>query len=628
MFQLQKEERGRVSSPLQIERLESYIRGLGGDPEVAKQIIASGEDDARDSSSGSHSTKTGALGNPASTSRTDISPFPVTKAGLVEHDKQVTYIEAPMWYSWSSAKESEGETQGSSQEQVNLVEQKSKKMHCFPTLLDPIDTLDIDSLRELHPLATDGIVLWKQYLKNVHPLINIFFDWEIELIVQKAFYDPTKLTSGERALVFAIYFIATLSLTEEQCIDLVNDHKSQLLGKFQNAVEESLLIAEFIVTSDRLVLQSLMLYLLVMRNRAHPAAIHSLTGVASRIAERMGLHHDGDALGIPVLRSEERRRIWWQLQHMEIDMGQLIGTFSMMIYADWDTKMPSNLEDRDLHPNVQVLPPARRGLTNISHCLWRYQILNMQRDTMENGGEQFLQHCEPLNPLHVHTQIGIRSFVLAARRMARQPALANVKLSDMSPREREDFLAICTKGFEYYVLSKTTDSLRGFQWHMENYFPWAAFVYIILEAHHRFGSDTVADLWSLIGKVYVCHPPLMAATSRPDIASIARMTLVAWQRRQARVPQHNQQRYNTDLLNESEPPPWIQELSRKIAPVDADPKPAPDAPAREPMAAAAAAPATASHPLPLEIDFDFDFDMIDWSFWDKSCMDAALYDAP
>ena len=63
-----------------------------------------------------------------------------------------------------------------------------------------------------------------------------------------------------------------------------------------------------------------------MRNRAHPAAIHSFIGIAVRIAERIGLHRDGDELGITVLRSEEGRRIWWQLQHMEIDMGLLIGS--------------------------------------------------------------------------------------------------------------------------------------------------------------------------------------------------------------------------------------------------------------------------------------------------------------
>lgn len=241
-----------------------------------------------------------------------------------------------------------------------------------------------------------------------------------------------------------------------------------------------------------------------MRNRARPAAVHSLTGMASRVAERIGLHRDGEQLGLSPLRSEERRRIWWQLQHMEIDTGLLIGTFSMTVYAAWDTKLPSNIEDLDVHPTILTLPPARRGLTTISHCLWRYQILYMQRDmwhldgnrkalswmlsqrvplarkdamidTCEKTlGEQFLQYCEPLHPRDVLIQIGVRSFVLAARRVARQPALANVKISEMLPHEREDFLGICRKCLEYYVLSQTTESLRGFRWHIEHYFPWAA----------------------------------------------------------------------------------------------------------------------------------------------------------
>ena len=134
---------------------------------------------------------------------------------------------------------------------------------------------------------------------------------------------------------------------------------------------------------------------------------------------------------------------------METIIAKLTGSFTLTVYGDWDTKLPRNIEDHDLHPNIQVLPPNRRGLTTMSHCLWRYQLLQMQRivpqpdgsekgwlymlsphvpisekdakvDTIENAlGEQFLQHCEPLNPLHVHIQIGVRGFILMARRMAR-----------------------------------------------------------------------------------------------------------------------------------------------------------------------------------------------------------------
>lgn len=217
----------------------------------------------------------------------------------------------------------------------------------------------------------------------------------------------------------------------------------------------------------------------------------------------MGIHRDGDDLGVPVLRSEERRRIWWQLQHIEIAVAQLVGSITMTIYADWNAKIPRNLEDHDLRPDIQALPPDRHGLTTMSHCLWRYEILHMQRTSQQPDGsskalpwlllphvplaekdamidkcekalsEQFLQHCDPLNPLHVHIQIGVRAFVLAARRVMRQPALVNAKISEMSPRERETFLGICTKCLEYYVLGQKTEMLRGFQWHNEIYFPWA-----------------------------------------------------------------------------------------------------------------------------------------------------------
>lgn len=241
-----------------------------------------------------------------------------------------------------------------------------------------------------------------------------------------------------------------------------------------------------------------------MRNRARPAAIFSLMGIASRIAERMGLHRDGDDLGIPVLRSEERRRMWWQLQHMEIWIAQSVGSFTMTVYADWNTKLPKSLEDHDLRPEIQILPPDRHGLTTMSHCLWRYHILYLQRNMRHPNGnkidlswmlsphvaladkdamidacekdmnEKFLQHCEPLIPLHVHIQIGVRASILAARRVMRQPALINAKISEMSSREREEFLGICTKSLEYHMLSEKTETLKRYQWHNENWFPWPA----------------------------------------------------------------------------------------------------------------------------------------------------------
>lgn len=187
-----------------------------------------------------------------------------------------------MWYSWSGVKKPEEEPQGSSAEYTNGAKPKSKTLHCFPALLDPTYTPNGDSLHAVYPSAREMTALWKLYLKNVHPLVMIFFDWEVEVIIHKASQDPTKLTQGEQALVFAVYFIAILSLSEEECIDLLNDKRSQLLDKFQSAVERSLLIAEFLVTSDRLVLQAFLLYLVGLPYLAQSTGLITLTAGDAR----------------------------------------------------------------------------------------------------------------------------------------------------------------------------------------------------------------------------------------------------------------------------------------------------------------------------------------------------------
>lgn len=227
-------------------------------------------------------------------------------------------------------------------------------------------------------------------------------------------------------------------------------------------------------------------------------------GIAVRIAQRLGLHRDGSLLGLRPAQAEEKRRVWWQMQHMEILAAQILGCFSMTLYADWDAKLPANLEDDDIHPGVAALPPSRRGLTGMSHCLWRYHVLHQQRlakhsdisqrnfawltnsrismaekdafieQTAMALREKFVQHCELLNPLHLNIQIGIQSFVLAMRRVTHQPGVANTNISELPTDDRENLLKICIESLEYYILAETTQSITQFRWHNENYFQWSA----------------------------------------------------------------------------------------------------------------------------------------------------------
>ena len=150
---------------------------------------------------------------------------------------------------------------------------------------------------------------------------------------------------------------------------------------------------------------------------------------------------------------------------------------------------------------MESLPSDRSGLTGMSHCLWRYYVLHLHRTLrgpnqsavwltssrnvltekdaiMEQYrrplAEKFLQYCEPLDPLHVHIQIGIQNFLLALQRGLHQPGTASARLSEMLRSDRDRFLKICIKCMDYYILAETTPSVAHLRWHHENYFQWTA----------------------------------------------------------------------------------------------------------------------------------------------------------
>lgn len=125
-------------------------------------------------------------------------------------------------------------------------------------------------------------------------------------------------------------------------------------------------------------------------------------------------------------------------------------------------------------------------------------------------------------------------------------------------------------------------------------------VYVLLECHHRFDEAEVVDLWDLVRRLHEVHPQLKTAVDRNEVASVARITMAAWQRYAA----HAQKQQGGTF----EQPQWITELCQNFG----------FSPATE------AAPTTAADTEIQEqedvsplADIDFDLDMFDWSIWEQ-----------
>jgi len=81
-----------------VERLKDYIRRLGGDPQSIEQSLGSGETNIEGSSTYGPTPEARSVVATTSPGRSkDMEGMegPIAqKSGLVEHDEQVTYIEA------------------------------------------------------------------------------------------------------------------------------------------------------------------------------------------------------------------------------------------------------------------------------------------------------------------------------------------------------------------------------------------------------------------------------------------------------------------------------------------------------------------------------------------------------
>ena len=157
-----------------------------------------------------------------------------------------------MWYSWR------GHDDGLSPARHNA---QPSKPHYQGTILDPVQQTDLNN--SFAPLSPQPHlhILWANFLKNVHPLVKIFFDWEVEPIIQKAQSQGISLPVGEQALVNGISFIAISTLSREECRTLLSEEKPQLQTQYQRRLERVLLLSRYAETTDRHVLQAFILYL-------------------------------------------------------------------------------------------------------------------------------------------------------------------------------------------------------------------------------------------------------------------------------------------------------------------------------------------------------------------------------
>ena len=169
-------------------------------------------------------------------------------------------LRRPVWYSWSEARKPGNESENSHQETSRVQHSPHDGLVGYHSTI--LDLSYHATSYPQHPSAEEVLTLWDAFRVNVHPLVKIFFDWDKEPILHRVVSDPTGLSAGQQALCFAIYFIAAMSLSDEECkAKLKCQTKSLLLDDLQSHTETGLMAAKYASTGEVLVLQAYVLYL-------------------------------------------------------------------------------------------------------------------------------------------------------------------------------------------------------------------------------------------------------------------------------------------------------------------------------------------------------------------------------
>ncbi|KAI0491194.1 fungal-specific transcription factor domain-containing protein [Xylaria cf. heliscus] len=236
------------------------------------------------------------------------------------------------------------------------------------------------NVEDYRPSPAHAFRLWQTYLEKVNPLTKVIHVPSVQPKLVEATTNPNSIAKNVEALLFSIYAMAVTALDEKECQQQLGCPKQEAYQRFSTGCRIALMRIGIMNTYDLVVLQALVLYFFSLAGRVDRHAAWILNGVTVRIAQKMGLHRDGELLGLPPFETEMRRRIWWQIILIDTVYALMSGLGQSLLPRSWDTKQPNNIHDADLYPTMTTLQP-RNGPTDMIYCLVCYEMAKMMMDT-------------------------------------------------------------------------------------------------------------------------------------------------------------------------------------------------------------------------------------------------------
>jgi hypothetical protein len=379
-----------------------------------------------------------------------------------------------------------------------------------PERLSPVKTFALER-SVLRPPLQRAQICWPSFLENVDPLVKVLHRPSAQHVIRKAVHQKPMLSKGEQALLHAICFSTISSMTIEDAEHCFEMPKAAALATYRSTTEQVLMEANFLITDDLVTLQALVLFLWFCPYVDEAKLAWSLTGTAARLSSV------GPSMS--PFEKEMRRRLLWHLWYLDNRAKQDLGRDSFTSVCTVDLELPLNVDDKDLDPNMAMLPTPRSGWMAVSFSLIRFEIAIsnnkldsdipiQQKEEMINDIEQkltstYLHYRGVRKPIHwlaehvTHVHITEMWFKLYG-------LLPNSPTASPHIRATRDRLFLAAIDIVDMARDHGLEpEVQRWKWLVKGYHQYLPLAFILTELCHREDSDLVARAWKVVERAYL-----------------------------------------------------------------------------------------------------------------------------
>ncbi|KAH2495777.1 hypothetical protein KXW70_003243 [Aspergillus fumigatus] len=368
--------------------------------------------------------------------------------------------------------------------------------------------------RERHPenhpeLPSEPVrrrILVDIFLRQVDPILKVLHRPSLcaYLLEGKPYLDYAPEHPVPAALASAVFYMASSSLAEDQCLALLAERKETVLARYNDETMTALARVDFLVTNHLTVLQAFVLSLVAARTHDHSRKVWTMLSVALRIAQALSLHMTDPPFPVTPFEREMRRRLWHVIGWLDLEASLNRGSESMMRSAWIQTHSLTNTNDDDFGCDSEdPLPAAQRGPTEatllilFAHGQCALRALDLSHfaepgitdiqerqqtvDHFRRTTKELLAGCDPENvPFHwfsiqIQEQISAVLQLIALRPLQRSPTFVPAELP--APQ----MLALAADILERRQRIFNDPQGQPWRWFGLLFFPWHALVVAMTE---------------------------------------------------------------------------------------------------------------------------------------------------